>query len=138
MENITSEQQLKELLNEGKINEDEYEELRDTLKKKPVYHEDSSKNFEKNNVNSKLGKIAVVLTLAGIILPFPCYFIIDSIAPPNAEAAIGPWFALGLAMELVALYLGIKSWRTDNGKAAAIVSGTIIFLAALLTVLNAT
>ena len=130
MENITSEQQLKQLLEEGQINEQEYEQLLEAMKNQKD-NEYPSRTILKDNSKSKLGKIAVILTLAGIILPFSCYFIIEAMAPPNAGTAIGPWFGLGIIMELVALDLGIKSWQTDNGKAAAIASGIIIILSIL-------
>ena len=135
--NLSSKEELLKLKNEGRITEEEYQELLEAINKNPASKEDAPRNISEDNSKSKLGKIAVVITLAGIILPFPCYFIIEAMAPPNGHAAFGPWFGLGIIVELVALDLGIKSWRTENGKAAAIASGIIIFLAALFTVLNA-
>jgi hypothetical protein len=65
-------------------------------------------------------------------LPLSCFFLIGALAPPNAGAAIGPWFFLGLALEIAALTMGIRLWSNDYGKAATIASGIIIVLAILL------
>ena len=129
MENITSEQQLKELLNEGKINEEEYQELFNVIKKKTTDKKNTPQNISENNSKSKLGKIAVVLVLVGFVLPFICFLIMEAMAPPNTGSTIH--MSIFFAFELTALLLGIKSWQTDNGKAAAIASGILIILSIL-------
>ena len=72
MENETSEQELKQLLDEGKINEDEYQELYDTIKKK-VNSDNKLPNTEIYKTKSKLGIGAFVLMLVGLILPYMLY-----------------------------------------------------------------
>jgi hypothetical protein len=128
MENVSSEQQLKQLLDEGKINEVEYKELLDVIKK-PACKIDSSGKIENVNSKLRLGKIAVILTLVGFVLPFICFFIIKATAPPNTESIIH--VSIFFAFELTALLLGIKSWQAENGKAAAIASGILIILSIL-------
>jgi hypothetical protein len=130
--NISSEEELIQLRNEGKISEDEYNDLLKAMRTRPVGKGIHTDVTGKPKSKSKTGKIAFLLMLAGIILPFSCFFIIETLAPPNAGAAIGPWFFLGLALEIAAVTMGIKSWSNDYGKAATVASGIIIVLAVLL------
>jgi len=128
--NISSEEELLQLRNDGKISEEQYNDLLNAMRDRPadnvIYANITGKS------KSKIGKIAFFLMLVGIILPFSCFFIIETLAPPNAGAVIGPWFFLGLALEIAALIMGIISWSNDYGKAATIASGIIIVLAILL------
>jgi len=91
--NISSEEELLQLRNEGKISETEYQDLLVTMKKaSPGGDKKLASWTNKTESKRKLGKIALVLMFMGIILPFSCFFIIEALAPPNAGAAIGPWF----------------------------------------------
>jgi hypothetical protein len=128
----SSEGELLELRNEGKITEEEYDDLLNALRTRPAGNEICPSVTSKSRSKSKTGKIAFLLMLIGIILPLSCFFLIGALAPPNAGAAIGPWFFLGLALEIAALTMGIRSWSNDYGKAATIASGIIIVLAILL------
>jgi hypothetical protein len=130
--NISSEEELLELRNEGKITEDQYNDLLNAMRTRPDNNGIYTNVTGKSKSKSKIGKIAFLLMLVGIILPFSCFFIVETLAPPNASAAIGPWFFLGLALEITALTMGIKSWSNDYGKAATIASGIIIVLAIFL------
>lgn len=130
--NISSEDELLQLHNDGKITDDEYNDLLNAMRTRPADNGKYTDITDKPKPKSKAGKTAFLLMLAGIILPFSCFFIIETLAPPNAGVAIGPWFFLGLSLEIAALTMGIKSWSNDYGKAAAIVSGIIIVLGVLM------
>ena len=130
--NISSEEELLQLRNDVKITEDDYNDLLNAMRTRPADNGIYTNVTGKSKSTSKIGKIAFLLMLVGIILPFSCFFIIDTLTPPNAGVFIGPWFFLGLALEITALTMGIKSWSNDYGKAATIASGIIIVLAIFL------
>lgn len=133
MKDISSEEELLELRNTGKISEAEYQDLFEAMRKTSQSgNEEVAAGVDKTKSKRRLGKKAFVLMLLGIMLPFSCFFIIETLAPPNAGAAIAPWFFLGLALEIAALTMGIKSWSNAYGKAAAIASGIIIVLGVLM------
>ena len=68
--NISSEDELRQLRNEGKINESEYEELLTAMRKSVANEaETPPPQTEKSTSKRKLGMIAFVLMLVGIILP---------------------------------------------------------------------
>jgi cation transporter-like permease len=68
--NASSEQELLQLRNEGKISENEYEELRSAMRKSTkVEVEPSTPTKDKAKAKRKLGKTAFTLMLAGSILP---------------------------------------------------------------------
>jgi hypothetical protein len=141
LSNVSSEEELLQLRNEGKITEDEYEELLETLRKttSPDIGPDVPET-NKAKSKRKLGIIAFVLMLTGIVLPVACYFIVELLAQAtaeNAHAAIGPWFFLGLVLEIAALGTGIASWADPFGKAAVIAS-SLILIAVLLFVIGFT
>jgi hypothetical protein len=80
MENISSEEQLIQLRNEGKISEDEYNDLLGAMKKPPesaAYAPEPQS--DKAASKRRLGKIAFYLMLAGIVLPIVrgrrCHFL---------------------------------------------------------------
>jgi len=137
--NISSEEELLQLRNEGKISETEYNQLREALQKgTQVDIEPVAPETDKSKSKRKLGIAAFVLMLAGIILPGLCYFAVDLLAKAtaeNAHAAIGPWFFLGLVLEIAALGTGIASWADPFGKAAVIAS-SLILIAVLLFVIG--
>ena len=128
-----------QLRNEGKISEDEYDQLREALQKgTQVDIEPVAPETDKSKSKRKLGIAAFVLMLAGIILPGLCYFAVDLLAKVTAENAlvsIGPLFFLGLVLEIAALGTGIVSWADPFGKAAVIAS-SLILIAVLLFVMG--
>lgn len=133
--NISSEEELLQLRNDGKVSEAEYQELLEAMRKTSLSGDEKlTPDIDKTKSKRKLGKRAFVLMLLGIILPFSCYFIIETLSPPNAGTAIGPWFFLGLALEIAAFVKGVVAWPDDYGKAAAIASGIIIVLAIVLII----
>jgi hypothetical protein len=133
--NISSEEELLELRNDGKISEAEYQDLLEAMRKTSLSGDEKlAPEIDQTESKRKQGKKAFVLMLLGIILPLLFFFIIKTLAQPNAGTRIGPWFFLGLAFEIAALTMGIKSWSNDYGKTAAIASGIIIVLAILLII----
>ena len=131
----TSQQELKQLLDEGKVTEEEYYELKQAMdqknKEKPVEHE---KGENKSQSAHKLGKIALALTLCGIVLPAIGFWSVNAMAhsrDSNMNAAIGPWFFLFWGMELSGFVMGIISWKNGFGKAAAITAGILLLLSVL-------
>jgi hypothetical protein len=129
---ISSEDELLQLRNDGKVSETEYQELLETMKKASLGGDEKlASGTSKTESKRKLGKIALVLMLSGFILPFSCFFIIEALARPNAGAAIGPWFFLGFALELAALVMGVNAWTDDFGKGAVAGSVAIIVIALL-------
>jgi len=68
--NVSSEEELLQLRNEGKISEDEYEELRSAMRKSTKLDvEPPAAAAGKAKSKRKLGKIAFTLMLTGFILP---------------------------------------------------------------------
>jgi hypothetical protein len=126
--NLSSEEELLQLRNDGKITEAQYNDLLDAMRTCPADNGIYTDVTGKSKSKSKIGKIAFLLMLVGIILPFSCFFMIETLTPPNVGAAIWPCFFLGLALEITALTMGIKSCSNDYGKAATIASGILIVL----------
>ena len=125
--NVSSEDELRQLRNEGKINESEYKELL-TAMRKSVSNEAEMPppQTEKSTSKHKLGKTAFVLMLVGIILPAICFVAVERLAPENAHAAIGPWFLLGVVFEIAAFVIGMIAWRDVFGKATVITISCIV------------
>jgi hypothetical protein len=68
--NVSSEEELLQLRNEGKISKDEYEELRSAMRKSTKLDvEAPTAAVDKAKSKRRLGKIAFCLMLAGIVLP---------------------------------------------------------------------
>ena len=135
MEKITSQQQLKEMLEEGKITQVEHDELEKAIKTtSPANIESPLSKDDKSKSKRKLGIIAFVLMLSGVILPIVGFLMLDLLAKSHdshSGATIAPWFFLGVILEIAAFGTGIASWRDPFGKAATIVS----FLLLVFTVL---
>jgi hypothetical protein len=142
MENITSEQQLKQLLEENKISEFEYQELLSAMRKPTSnVNKDVIPQTDETKSKSKRGKIAFALMLIGIFMPILCYLVLVTITQifvsphlserSSAHVGYAIWFFLGLAVEIAAFILGLKSWLNDYGKAATITSGIILVISVL-------
>ena len=136
--NISSEEELLGLRNEGKISEAEYQDLL-TAMRKPSSNggEEAAPEIEKAKSKRKLGKIAFVLMLAGILLPVIPFFAIELLSGPNTRAAIAPFFFLGLAFEIAAFVTGVLSWPDVFGKASVLTTSILAVLSVLLIVLIA-
>ena len=93
--NVSSEQELKKLLEEGKITQAEYDELEKAIKTTPPANiEIPLSQGDKSKPKRKLGIIAFVLMLAGVILPIAGFLMLDLLAKSHdshSGAAIGPW-----------------------------------------------
>ncbi len=135
MQNVSSEQELRKLLEEGKITQAEYDELEKAIKTtSPTNIESLLSQNDKLKPKRKLGIIAFVLMLSGVILPIVGFIILNLLIKSQDSysfATIAPWFFLGVILEIAAFGTGIASWRDPFGKAATIVS----FLLLVFTVL---
>ena len=103
MENISSEQDLKELFEEGKITEEEYEQLLDAMQKKPqptIQQIDSAP--VKNKPRHRIGILAFACMLLGLFLPVSLIF--PGIGLPIESIIIT--LLLVFLCELFALILG--------------------------------
>ena len=135
--NISSEEELLQLRNEGKISEAEYQDLLDSLQKATKVHiEPTTPEIDKAKSKRKLGKIAFILMLVGIVLPVVFYRVAETAAQAhdaNMHAAIDPWFFLGAAFEIAAFVMGVISWPDVFGKATVITISVIVVLVLLFT-----
>lgn len=136
--NVSSEEELLQLRNEGKISEDEYEELRETMQKTTNVNDGTAvPEINKAKTKRKLGITAFVLMLAGIVLPVVCILLLSVVGwflGLNLFFKIGLWLFLGVVLEIAALGIGIAAWADPFGKAAAIAS-LLILIAGFLFVL---
>jgi hypothetical protein len=114
----TSEQELKALLEEGKITDEEYNQLLGAIRRKdkrPAETDTSRLHKSRNG----FGRAALILMLSGILLPV-------ALAVLAAVSGGGlRWVALiagllSVPCEMLALILGIIGWRSPAGKVAAI------------------
>lgn len=131
--NVSSEEKLLQLRNDGKISQAEYSELLNAMKTPPADSEAPTLDADRSTGKRRQGKIAFILLLVGIILPAVCFFTLEILVAtePNTHATIAPWFFLGLTFEIAAFVLGVISWPDVFGKAAAIASAVIVVLALL-------
>jgi len=140
MKNVSSEEELLQLRNEGKISEAEYQDLLAAMRKPPRQsNQDAPPGMDKAKSKHKLGKIAFVLMLVGIILPAVLYWLMEMAAQAhdaNMHSAIGPWFFLGIAFEIAAFVLGVIAWPDVFGKAAAITTSVLAVLTVILLALT--
>jgi len=132
LSDVSSEEELLELRNEGKISEDEYEQLRRAMQEsRKTDVQSGTKDTDRAKQKRKLGKIAFCLMLVGIILPVVGFMVIETMASPNAHAAIGPWFFLGLVLEISAFVIGVIGWPDVFAKATVVSISLLIVLAFL-------
>ncbi len=135
--NISSEEELLQLRNEGKITEAEYQDLLDSLQKATKVHiEPTTPEIDKAKSKRKLGKIAFILMLVGFVLPTICFLAVEMLAQAhdaNMHSAIGPWFFLGAAFEIAAFVMGVIAWPDVFGKATVITISVLVVLVLLFT-----
>ena len=99
---ISSEEELSQLLDDGKISSAEYSELLGAMRSPSpagsgaaLLVEDASKSKRKQ------GQIAFVLMLVGLIVPALGYAVVQMLAGgPNLHAAMAPWFFLGVVARI--------------------------------------
>ena len=152
---ISSEEELLKLRNEGKISESEYNELLGAIKSRPAETKDVLSEIEKSKSKRKLGKRALILMLAGIILPILilgiCILSNNWLLPDviyriiygnpseinhtlfhfDLDYVTPACFALWIALEAIAFVLGVIAWPNTYGK-ATIASICFMFVIYLL------
>lgn len=135
---ISSEEELLQLREEGKINEDEYNDLLAAMVKSSRRIEELALSESCNvKAEQKRGKTALIVMLAGLFLPAIGYYIVELSAGPDQGAAIGLWFFLGVAFEIVAFALGLSTWPDIHAKVTVITIGAITaFIVLLITLSN--
>ena len=131
--NISSEEELLQLRNDGKISEAEYQDLFETIKKSPAKVADSSASRDKiQDSKHKPGKIAFYLMLGGIVLPIVSFFICFAItAGGEGDVIFSICFFLFLLIEIPAFVFGVISWPDSYGKATVITISAIAVLISL-------
>ena len=134
--NISSEEELLQLRDEGKISEVEYQDLLDAMRKsmQSEPEEPASQSVEAGS-KRKVGKISFYLMLAGFVLPVVCILLLFVVGWFPGLYFLGLWFFLGVVMEIAALGTGIAAWADPFGKAAVIAS-SLILIAVLLFVIG--
>ena len=132
----TSEQELKQLLDEGRITEEEHKELLEAIRQKETVQEPIEKPGKSiHNSADKPGKIALILVLSGIVFPLISYFLLEpETYKPNANSTFKGTYSeflvfIFLGMQLVGFVMGIISWKSRFGKAATIIAGILLFVA---------
>ena len=132
--NISSEEELLQLRDEGKISEAEYNDLLAAMRKPPPNNvEEEVPHFiDTARTKRKQGKVAFVLMLVGIILPAVLFLLIGMALrahEPGTGLAIGSWFFLGVAFEIGAFVFGVISWPDVYGKATVAVVAALAVIA---------
>jgi hypothetical protein len=73
--------------------------------------------------NQKVGYVSLGAAIAGLALAVPMpmvpFFVGDS---ATAYAALKLWVATVAVLELVAVVLGVRGWRTDSGLAGLVLA----------------
>jgi hypothetical protein len=136
----TSEQELKQLLEEGKITEEEYQQLLEA-----IHPKDKPQDITENPLQAKpragYGKAALVLFVLSIVLPFiPIAFALITRALgvmvwARLTLLLTPFILLGLLCALLAFIFGIIGWKSAAGKTAAIGAPCLGLLFALAILL---
>ena len=118
MENISSEQELKKLLDEGNITEEEYAQLLEAMRKEPKPPTQSINSAPtKSKAKYSLGLIAFFLMLTGVIATVLGFVLIFIGMVPRMGMLL---VLLVFAVEVLALILGIIAFSSGWGKAATI------------------
>jgi len=133
--NVSSEEELLQLRNEGKISEAEYQDLFAAMKKNArVDAEPPAPEIDKAKQKRKLGKTAFGTMLAGIILPVVIFGLVYALVPPpapNAQLGWGHLFLLGIVLEIAAFVMGVIAWPDVFGKATVVSISLILVLLVL-------
>ena len=123
----TSEQELKQLLDEGRITEDEYKELLEAIRQKETVQKPVEKPNEPK-LRTGYGKAALILMTTGFLLPLVPLVVnvimsmqTTSGSTPRMVMFTGcPFLFLGFLCLLLAFIFGVIGWKTTPGKIAAI------------------
>jgi len=131
--NVSSEEELLQLHNEGKISETEYQDLLAAMRKpSPESNEHAPPGMDKAKSKRKLGKIAFVLMLAGIVLPVVLSLLLAS-RPGEMNTTFRRLnlFPISGIFGIAAFVLGVISWPDVYGKATVITISALTVLALL-------
>jgi hypothetical protein len=125
MEPITSEQELKTLLDEGKITQEEYQELLAAMKDKPRPNGGSSVPENKANPKKGIGRAALILFILSIVLPLFCLCSFLHFGVGTGSGRLSKLVFLLMLFGsplcgLLAFIFGIIAWKTVAGKIAAL------------------
>ena len=128
--NISSEEELLQLRDEGKISKAEYNDLLGAIRKPvPIEPEKPASQLEIARSKSRLGKIAFCLMLAGFILPGIGFFFSSAAAGwGEMDVIFAACFFACVLLQLLAFVFGVVSWPDVFGKATI---ATILALAAI-------
>jgi len=133
--NVSSEEELLQLRNEGNISEDEYEELRSAMRKSTKLDVEPPPAADKAKSKRKLGKIAFYLMLVGFALGPVCYLVFGCMIFPTSRPEHGPWLLLlGLPLEIAAFVMGVIGWPDVFAKATVVTVSVLLVLLVLFTV----
>jgi hypothetical protein len=128
IKNVSSEEELLQLRNEGKISEAEYNDLLGAMRKPPestAYAPEPQSN--KAASKRRLGKTAFYLMLAGIVLPIVSFFVCFAISGGGeGDAIFSGCLFLCVLLEVPAFVFGVISWPDPFGKASVITSSFIL------------
>ena len=124
----TSEQELKQLLDEGKITEDEYRELLEAIRQKKMVQKPVEVMQKPGSPRSRCGygKGALALMILGLFIPVVIVIvgvILRFLGLGSTRGVVGisaVFLLLILPCFLLAFILGIIGWKTPQGKIAAI------------------
>lgn len=135
--NISSEQDLQGLLDEGKINVEDYQQLLTAMQTSSQDGEQTPEPEPKQkDSKQKLALIGFCLMLAGFVLPIMLYCIVELVFlanNPDLYFRTLP-FLMGVLMEIAALTIAIIAWPERLAKVTLITIGIAIVLGILTIV----
>jgi hypothetical protein len=125
MQNISSEQELRQLLDEGRITEDEYKELLEAIRQRETVQEPVEVPPKPTAPipRTGYGKAALILMIAGALMPIAAlaaHFVIMYAGVRLGMFLFLPFLLLGIFCLLLAFIFGIIGWKSTPGKIAAI------------------
>ena len=128
--NISSEEELLGLRDEGKISEDEYQELLGAMRKRSQHGgHDAAPATDEEKSKRRLGKTAFVLMLTGIVVPIVSFFVAFAITHGGeGDVIFSSCLVLCVVIEMPAFVFGVISWPDVFGKTTV---ATILTVAAL-------
>lgn len=134
----TSEQELKQLLDEGKITEEEYKELLEAIRQKETVQKTVGVQqvSTESKSHSGYGNAALILFIISITLPMIAVMMVLVFRGIGVRMMLFiPILPLSLICAFLSFIFGIVGWRTVQGKIAAIgvpCLGLLIFSSLLL------
>jgi len=134
--NVSSEEELLRLRNEGKISEQEYNELLGSMKVPPrPDNERVAEGGDKRGLSrwskERLGKTALCLMLLAFIIPAVGFAIASALRPaaspegPQPIMTLGCFIYVGLILAIAAFALGIAGWPNVYAK---VTLGAFLFI----------